>query len=399
MKSKKLVLHELVQHGAEAYSRLPKRSTLPCGKDEVVASFVVTDPAMVTTAQTIGLNPADVIAMIRGEDWDGLSLKPIEAALLAPAFAPEHHQQIAAALEHAQREFWESQHFYLDEMAGPQASAIPNVFMRDTLLAVEERALAHLRAKLSDGAKNPVIWIDYAAGPASFVNGALHRLRSEGFDLSRLYIVLVEPAKPFREYARQQPVLRELLAEGRLFLLEGILEDFDTYEQVEALLHSLFACKADLITQAFGASYVADHLRPAMWKAMLGTAHLGASKMIIAPTTKYNPSHMIVDRLNDEIKKRKKTAPNGGAGISALPVFLQALNAWVKAFARPVPINSAGQTRPALVALIQYGRGIKKYCPIRQSGEAFINEIEQATALLVSSVTPVLDEQAVLIEV
>jgi hypothetical protein len=398
MTRKKQAVQELVQRGEEAYGRLPKLSALPCGKDKVAASFVVTDSTMMTTAQDIGLTAADVIALIQGETWNGLSLKPIEAALLAPAFELEHHRQITAELEQAQRAFWESQHFYLDEMAGPQAGAIPNVFMRDTLLAVEERALAHLRARLSDGSQQPIVWIDYAAGPASFVNGALQRLQAEGFDLSRVYVVLVEPAQPFREYAQQQPVLRQLLADGRLLVLDGILEDCATYEQVETWLHARLGRKADLVTQSFGASYVADHLRPAMWKALFGTAQHDALKLVIAPTTKYNPSRMIMDRLNDEVKQRKQSAPNGSTGVAAVPMFFQAFSAWARAFARPVPVNTNGQTRPALVALIQYGRGIKKYCPIRQTGEAFKNEIEQATTLLVQRVTPVLDEQAVLIE-
>jgi hypothetical protein len=398
MTNKKIILQELVQRGEEAYGRIPQLSALPCGRDEVTASFVVTDPAMMATAQAIGLEAATVIAMIQGEAWHGINLKPIEAAWLAPAFEPEHHQQIAAALECAQRKFWEAQHFYLDEMAGPQAGAIPNVFMRDTLLAVEERAVAHLREKLNDGTQTPIIWIDYAAGPASFVNGALHRLQAEGFDLSRIHIVLVEPARHFREYAQQQPILRELLSQGRLFVIEGILEDRDTYERVAAVLHIKFARRADLITQAFGASYVADHLRPAMWKEMFGTAQAEALKMVIAPTTKYNPSRMITDRLKDEVKKRQQTHSKGGAGVSAISVFAQAFGAWVTAFARPVPVDKTGQTRPALVALIQYGQGIKKHCPIRQTGEAFEDEIRQATAQSARSITPVLDDQAILLE-
>jgi hypothetical protein len=135
-----------------------------------------------------------------------------------------------------------------------------------------------------------------------------------------------------------------------------------------------------------------------MWKALFGTAQHDALKLVIAPTTKYNPSRMIMDRLNDEVKQRKQSAPDGSTGVAAIPMFFQAFSAWARAFARPVPVHKNGQTRPALVALIQYGRGIKKYCPIRQTGEAFKNEIEQATALRVQRVTPVLDEQAVLIE-
>lgn len=388
---KKTIVQDLVRRGEAAYSSLPKLATLPRGKDAITASFIVSDPSMSDAATQLGLTADTIITMINGETWDGLKLKPIDAALLAPAFTPEHQQRIAAALEQAQRAFWESQRFYLDEMAGPQAGAIPNVFMRDTLLSVEDRAFAFLRQKLADGGDSPIIWIDYAAGPASFVNGALHRLRREGLDLQRLRIILVEPSRPFLEYARNQPILRELLSQQHLFPVEGILEDRETYEKVEAILQTLHAHKADLITQAFGASYVADHLRPAMWNALFGTGHADSLKMVIAPTTKYNPSRMIFDRLKDEVKKRKTR------GGGAIPMYFQAFGSWVGAFARPVPVDHGAKTSPALVALIKYGQGIKKYCPIRLSGEGFKQEIEQATALKVKDITPVLDEQAILI--
>ena len=57
-----------------------------------------------------------------------------------------------------------------------------------------------------------------------------------------------------------------------------------------------------------------------------------------------------------------------------------------------------GKKQPALMALIKYGQGIKEYCPIRLSGEAFADEIEKSTRFRVKGITPVLDEQAILIE-
>ncbi len=398
MSDKTSVVQELVRKGEETYRGMPKASQLPHGKSALTESFVVSAPAMTTAAAQIGLNPSAVLGMIDGQAWEGISLKPIDAALIAPAFEADAQKQIAAALEDAQRKFWESQHFYLDEMAGVQASAIPNVFMRDTLLAMENRAVFRLTEKLRDGAATPIVWIDFAAGPATFVNGALHRLRNQGADLGRLRIILVEPSRPFLEYARQQPILRELESQQHLFAVDGILEDGTTYQKIADILAANHLTKADLITQAFGASYVADHLREAMWRAMFDTAHPSALKAVIAATTKYKPNRMIMDRLKDELKKRKENPRNSGTKPSTLAVFFPSLGTWISAFARRVPVDTAGKTQPALVALINYGRGIRKYCPIRLSGEGFEQEIERATAQKVAQVIPVLDEQAVLLE-
>lgn len=390
---------QLVRAGERALSTIPAAGALPRGRAEVMRSFVASDPAMAEQAAAAGLDASAVVAMIGGASWKGVRLKPIEAALLAPAFPPADQERIAAALEAAQRAFWESQHFYLDEMAAAQASDIPNALMRETLLAVEERVVAYLRPKLREASGEPLVWVDYAAGPASFVNGALQRLRKEGLDISRLHVVLVEPAERFRAFAQEQPVLRELWQQGRLRFVDGILEDGETYEQVERALHEMGASKADVVTQAFGASYVADHLRPAMWRRMLGTAKPGGLSLVVATTTKYNPSRMIGDRLRDEVKTHLQAATRGRPSLAAVPALLRGVRAWARAFARPVPVDGAGKKQPALLALIRYGQGIKAYCPIRKSGEGFAREIEQATGLSVRGVSPVLDEQAVLIEV
>ncbi len=398
MADRKTVIQQLVHTGEEVFSKIPQVSTLPRGKEQVIASFVVSDPDMTQMAARIGLDAGAVIGMVNGESWHGIHLKPIDAALLAPAFEPEQQKRIAAALELAQRVFWEEQHFYFDEMAATQAGDIPNALMRETSLAIEERAVACLRQRLSAASQQPVVWVDYAAGPASFVNGALHRLRTEGIDLSRMVVVLVEPAKHFREFAQQQPILRELREQGRLYFVEGLLEDGETYDRVETVLQETGASKADIVTQAFGASYVADHLRPAMWQAMLGTAKPQGLKLVVATTDKYNPSRMIRDRLRDEIAQRMRERADSRLTVSAIPAAYQGFCAWISAFARPVPVDPAGNKRPALLALVKYGQGVKAYCPTRRSGEAFASEIEQATSSRVSAVIPVLDEQAVLIQ-
>ncbi len=397
MAHKKAIIRRLVCAGDETLSRIPKVSALPRGREAIIASFVVPNPAMAEMAAQAGLDAAAALDMVGGRSWDGIRLKPIEAALLAPAFAPAEQKEIAAALERAQREFWEGQHFYLDEMAAAQAGDIPNALMRETSLALEERTVAYLRPELGGATQGPVVWVDYAAGPASFVNGALQRLQREGLDLSRVRVVLVEPAKHFREFAAQQPALHELVECDRLRLVDGVLEDGETYDKVQRALQSMGAGKADVVTQAFGASYVADHLRPAMWKAMLGTGKPGALKMVVATTDKYNPSRMIFDRLRDEVTGRVRQARNGRLGAAVVPAFFSGLRAWAHAFARPVPVDTAGHRQPALMALIRYGQGVKEYCPTRRSGEAFAAEIEQATSEKVQEVTPVLDGQAVLI--
>ncbi len=213
-----------------------------------------------------------------------------------------------------------------------------------------------------------------------------------------MHVVLVEPAKQFREFAKQQPALRELGEQGRLAFVEGILEDAETYAQVERVLQEMEAGRADLVTQAFGASYLADHLRPAMWRALLSTAKPDGLGIVVATTDRYSPPRMIVGRLRDEIGIRVREAAGGASRLAVVPAFFRGFRAWVDAFARPVPVDTAGGKRPALMALIRYGQGVKEYCPIRQSGEAFASEIEQAVSSKVRAVIPVLDGQAVLIQ-
>jgi len=139
--------------------------------------------------------------------------------LLAPAFGQETQRQVVEAIELAQREFWGEQHFYLDEMAGRRALDIPNALMRETSFAIEERAVDFLRKRIEESVECPIVWVDYAAGPASFVNGALQRLQEDGKDISRVRVVLVEPASHFREFAQQQPVLCELKRQENYILL------------------------------------------------------------------------------------------------------------------------------------------------------------------------------------
>ncbi len=397
MTHRQAIIRRLVCAGDETLSRIPEVSALPRGREAIIASFVVDNPAMAEMAAQAGLDAAAVLGMVAGRSWGGTRLKPIEAALLAPAFAPAEQREIAAALESAQRAFWEGQHFYLVEMAAAQAGDIPNALMRETSLAMEDRAVAYLRRRLEETTREPVPWVDYAAGPASFVNGTLQRLQREGLDVGGVRVVLVEPARRFREFAARQPALRELGECGRLRFVDGVLEDGETYERVRGALQSMGASKADVVTQAFGASYVADHLRPAMWKAMLGTGKPGALRMVVATTDKYNPSRMVFDRLRDEVSGHVRQARNGRSGVAVVPAFFSGLWAWAHAFARPVPVDAAGNKRPSLVALIRYGQGVKDYCPTRRSGEAFAAEIEQATCEEVQEITPVLDGQAVLI--
>jgi len=93
-------------------------------------------------------------------------------------------------------------------------------------------------------------------------------------------------------------------------------------------------------------------------KRCFGTARHNGLKMVVATTNKYSPPGMIVGRLKDEIQEKVKEASTDGLSLAIIPALLQGIWVCANAFARPVPMDKAGNTQPALAALINMDKGL-----------------------------------------